>query len=832
MIRFTSALALAVALAGTATPFFATAQETYREPSGEVSAILDAPRPPEAAVSPDGKWLVLTSVKGMASIADRAVPMQRLAGVRVNTRTNGPYDIDAYDTHSSYTGTGTRYRLVNLDSDTSIEIAAPDAKLGPPMWAPDSTKFAFLHTTPTGIELWIADVASGQARALTGPTINVAGSIAYTSGAPCSWTPDSSRILCQFIPADRGPAPEMGVPAGPAVQETDGEEAPVWTFTNLLTSEFDERLFDYYMTAQPMMVDVASGTATPFGKPGIYESLSPSEGGEYYLASRVVGPYSYLVPASRFPKAIEILSSDGTLIKTIAETPINNAGPESMGWAPPGERGHQWRPSSVPAVLYVEPLDGGNPKVEAEYRDRVMLLEAPFTGAPQELMRTTDRIVPSGPGWQSQDLFAFTEDGSQAMVKQFAWATRDSHMWLVDAAGDGAQAERLWSHNDDDWYGDPGSPTTTSLKSGVLRQDGDWIYLSGEGGSPDGDHPFLDRYNLATHETERLFATSGENYEQVVAILDDGADSIITRYETSEQPPNFILRDLDASSSTPLTHITRPEHTLPYSSKEQVNYTRSDGVPLSGTLYLPVGYKKGQTVPTIVWAYPREFANKQGAGQVRGTSYAYPGPTDYMGDDYKLFLTQGYAVLADAAMPIVGGLAANDTYVEQLVANAQAAADMLVDKGVADRDRIGIAGHSYGAFMTANLLAHSDIFATGYALSGAYNRTLTPFGFQRERRTYWEAPEVYQAMSPFMHAPDVNEPILLFHGEIDSNTGTYPIQSQRFYHALKGLGATAKLEMMPYEDHRYYARESRLHVLAEAFDWFEKYLEHADSEED
>lgn len=832
MMRFTSVLALAVAISGVSVPTVAQAQETYREPAAEVSAILDAPRPPEAAVSPDGEWMVLTSVQGMAAIADRAVPMQRLAGVRVNTATNGPYDADPYDNYTSFTGTGTSYRLINLESETSVEIAAPTSKLGPPMWAPDSSKFAFLHTTPSGIELWVADTASGQARALTGATINVAGSIAYTSGAPCVWAPDSSEIVCQTIPADRGPVPERGVPAGPSVQQTSGEETPVWTFTNLLTDEYDERLFDYYMTAQPMKIDVASGTATPFGKPGIYESLSASEDGSYYLATRVTGPYSYIVPASRFPKVIEVLSAESGAVTTIAETAINTAGPESMGWSPSGARGHQFSPSETPAVFYVEALDGGNPKTEAEYRDRVMMLEAPFTGTPKEIMRTTDRIVSSGPGYRSFNLFAFTEDGEEALVKQFAWATRESHMWLIDATGSGAQAERLWSHNEDDWYGDPGSPATTSFASGVLRQDDDWIYLSGEGGSPDGDHPFLDRYNLETRQTERLFATSGASYEQVVAILDDDASEIVTRYETSEQPANFILRDLDDSTSTALTQIARPEHTLPYSSKEQVNYTRSDGVPLSGTLYLPVGYKAGEPVPTIIWAYPREFASKQGAGQVRGTSYAYPGPTDYMGDDYKLFLTQGYAVLADAAMPIVGGLEANDTYVEQLVANAQAAVDMLVEKGVADRDRVGVAGHSYGAFMTANLLAHSDIFATGYALSGAYNRTLTPFGFQRERRTYWEAPQVYHAMSPFMHATEINEPILLFHGEIDSNTGTYPIQSQRLFQALSGLGATAKLEMMPYEDHRFYARESRLHVLAEAFDWFEKYLENKDSGED
>ncbi|ROT97397.1 S9 family peptidase [Altererythrobacter sp. FM1] len=827
-MRIIGLIAYAALTVGVFVPASASAQDEYREPPQEVAAILDIPPPPAASVSPDGNWAVFTTLQGMPSIADRAVPMARLAGVRVNTATNGPYDAKAYDRNSSYTGRGVEYRLVNLKTGAEHRVALDAAKLGPPMWAPDSSRFAFLYTTAKGIELWVADAVSGKVRALSGPSINVASSIASTSAGPCDWMADSRRIMCQFIPENRGPAPERGVPTGPSVQQTDGKKAPVWTFTNLLTDKYDEQLFDYYMTSQPMIVDVVSGKKTPFAKAGIYESLKPSEDGRYYLSTRIVGPYSYLVPASRFPKQVEILSADGSVVKELADVPINNAGPESMGWALAGERGHQWRPTSPAAVMYVEPLDQGNPAVSADYRDRVMVLEAPFDGEPRELMRTADRIVSASDDLDGSDLFAFADNGRQAIVKQFAWATRGEKVWLANVMQPASQPRLLWSHNADDWYSDPGSPVTKAAQGGaVLRQNGDWIYLAGQGGSPDGDHPFLDRFNLKTLKSERVFATSGASYESVVAVLDDQAKRLITRYETSLDPANYMLRDLAAKDSKPLTNLPRPEHALRYSSKQLVNYVRSDGVPLSGTLYLPPNYKKGNKVPAIVWAYPREYASKSGAGQVRGSPYRYSGRSNRVSSDYMLFLTQGYAVLANAAMPIVGGLKANDTYVEQLVANAQAAVDMLVDQGVTDRKTVGVAGHSYGAFMTANLLAHSDIFAAGYALSGAYNRTLTPFGFQRERRTYWQAPEVYQAMSPFMHVTDINEPILLFHGEIDSNTGTYPIQSQRFFHALKGVGATAKLEMLPYEDHAYAARESRLHVLAESFDWFDQYVKNA-----
>jgi len=637
-----------------------------------------------------------------------------------------------------------------------------------------------------------------------------------------------TRLLCHFVVKGRGPAPVMPVPTGPAIQQTDGKKAPVWTFTNLLTSPFDEKLFDYYMTSQPMVVDVTSGTKTPVGKAAIYQELTPSPDGKNLLSVRIVPPYSYLVPANRFPKEVEILSADGAVLQRVASVPTNNGGPESLGWACAGPRGFAWQPGAASALLYVEPLDGGEPKREAKDRDRVMLLKAPFTGQPRELLRTTSRIVPGGQGYQSRDLFAFTEDAGRALVKQFAWGTRETKMWLVDLNATGTQPTELWAHNDDDWYSDPGVPVTKHAADGtVLRQDGDWIYLVSEGGSPAGDHPFLSRFNLATKQTQKLFETKGENYEQIVAVLDDQANRIVTRYETSLTPANFVFYNRGTGKKIALTDTPRPKAALAYSSKELVNYTRADGVPLSGTLYLPPNYKKGQRLPTIIWAYPREFADVKGAGQVRGTSYAYSGVSPRTPTDYMLFLTQGYAVLADAAMPIVGGLQANDTYVEQLVANAKAAVDMLVAKGVSDPKRIGVAGLSYGAFMTANLLANSDLFAAGYGLNGAYNRTLTPFGFQRERRTYWEAPEVYTKMSPFLQAPKINEPYLIFHGEIDSNTGTFPIQSQRLFHAMKGLGGTAKLEMLPLEDHIYAARETRLHVLAETFDWFDKYLKKA-----
>ena len=793
----------------------------YKTPPKEAVDVLDIPQPPAASISPDGRWMVTTSFPAMPSISDRVAPMVRLGGVRINSSTNGPYDTRLSDLiYASYTGSGITYELLDLNDGKKSALSVPNEKLGPPLWSPDSSRFAFLHTVEDGVELWVVDAASGKTSRLTGPVINAARSVSFGSDAPCHWIDDNKKLLCHFVPSRRGEAPKLGVPKGPVMQETDGKEAPVRTYTNLLTNKHDEALYDFYMTSQPMIVNASSGRAKKIGDAAVYQKLMPSYGGEYFLSVRVVQPYSYLVPADRFPAKVEMLNSKGKSVRTLATLPMTSVG---AGGAQDGPRDFAWAPGARAVLLYVEALDGGNPKQEADYRDSVRILEAPFTGEARELLRTKSRVVREN--YYNPSNFTFTKDGA-VLVKEFEWTTRDSQMWLVHwDTEENAENKVLWEHNKDDWYGNPGTPV---LQSGsVVRQSGDWIYLAGEGGSADGDHPFLHRFNLSTGETERLLATTGDNYEQVIAVLDDNGDRVVTRYETSVDYPNYYLRNLKSGARTALTEIEQKPSVLTTAIKQQIDYVRDDGIPLSGTLYLPPDYKEGQRLPTIIWAYPREYASKDGAGQVRGSSHRYSGMSTSASKDYLLFLTQGYAVLANASMPIVGGPEANDTYVPQLVASAQATVDHLVEIGVTDRDRVGIAGHSYGAFMTMNLLAHSDIFASGIALSGAYNRTLTPFGFQNERRTFWEATDTYMAMSPFMHVTKINEPVLLVHGEIDSNTGTFPIQSTRMYHALKGLGATTRLVMLPYEDHVYVARESRLHVLAEEFAWFEKNVKNA-----
>ena len=785
------------------------AQEAYRTPPPDVIDVLEAPPFPQAVMSPSGDRMILAYSESMPGIADLAAPMLRLAGRRISPVTNGMHAAPPF----------VRFSVVDLDGGDTRDVSGAEDGLGPPLWSPAGDGFAFTRTTSDGVALWLADPAAGTTRALTSPSLNGA------RGEPCSWMPDSRSLLCHFIPDGRGgPPTPAAIPVGPITQESGGEAAPSWTFQDLLEDAHDEALFDYYLTSQPALVAAATGATQPIGTPAVYESLDPSPSGDYYLSVRTVRPYSYLVPDSRFPREVEILGSDGAPLRTLATLPLDEGGPEHLGFRRAGLRQFSWRPG-VPATLaYVEALDGGNPALDVPHRDRVLTLAAPFDGEGTELVRTEHRLGSGAFGFGYPVLWG--EDGETALVYEFDWPTRRTRAWAVQASAPGApgvQPALLWDRSTDDWYGNPGDPVMKQDGAGqpVVHMDGTSIFLAGPGGSPEGDRPFLDRLDLATAERQRLFHSGADSYETVVGLADARAGRIVIRRETSEEPPNYHLVTTADDERTALTSFSNPQPQLAGITKSKIYYERDDGIPLSGELYLPADYEPGQRLPVLVWAYPREFADEDGAGQVRGSAHRF---TTISGASHLLLLTQGFAVLNDAAMPIVGGFAANDTYVEQLVANGKAAVDKLVEMGVADRDRVGIAGHSYGAFMTANMLAHSDDFAAGIARSGAFNRSLTPFGFQYERRTFWEAPEVYFRMSAFMHAEKINEPLLLTHGVIDNNSGTFPVQSERMYHAVKGLGGTVRLVMLPHESHGYRARESVLHTVWEMFDWMRRHV--------
>ena len=776
-------------------------QATYLKPPAEIVKILEAPRLPSVNIDPTHQNMLLIERASMPPISDMAQPMWRIAGYRLNPRTSGPRRMRRF----------TGLRLQRLADGKSIPIVLPpDANVGSPTWSPDGSKFAFTITTDTSIDLWIGEAGDGSARRITRQPLNAAGGSAF------SWMPDGRQLLCRFVPEGRGgPPEEPRVPKGPITQETSGRVAPVRTYQDLLQSPYDEARFDWIMTAQAALVDSKSGERKNLGKPAIWRSLRPSPDGRYILATRVVRPYSYQVTGRSFPDVVEVLALDGSRVWEVARRPLRDEVP--IGGVPTGPRGISWCATQPAMLTWSDALDDGNPKKKVAHRDRVMAVSAPFKDQPRELLKLEHRF--SGMQW--------TQQAGLALVAEYDRDRRWIRTWLYDMEQKDKDMRLVWDRSRQDRYSDPGRPVSTTLPTGktAILVDSNSIYLRGRGASKQGDHPYLDRLSLETLKTERLWQCEGASYESFVALLDPRASRIITRYETQTEAPNYFVRDLANKKRHQITEFKDPAPELRKVKKQLVKYKREDGVELSATLYLPTDYKEGERRPLAVWAYPREFSNKKLASQVSGSAHRF---TSVGGTSHLFLLTQGYVIMDAATMPVVGDPeTCNDTFVEQIVTSAKAAIDKAVAMGVADRDRVGVGGHSYGAFMTANLLAHCDLFRAGIARSGAYNRTLTPFGFQSERRTFWQAPQIYFNLSPFMHANKINESLLLIHGEADNNSGTFPIQSKRLYHAIKGHGGRARLVMLPHESHGYRAKESVMHVLAEMVTWFDMHVKGA-----
>ncbi len=775
-----------------------TAQEPYRIPPQEVMDIVTAPPPPRIFMNHSDDAMVLGEYEAMPSLAYMAQPLLRLAGTRILPQYNSRQTTTFY----------TRLTVIPVEGEKVIPVELPErAKVGSISWSYDSRSFAFTVLTDTGFELWIADAATGKTRRLTGPILNATINSGY------SWLPGSRSLLVYAIAEGRGAPPEApAVPTGPNIQETSGRVASVRTYQDLLKDPYDELLFKYYGTSQILRVDASSGSTEKIGEPGMYLYADSSPDGRYLMVRRLKEPFSYSVTYRSFPYSQEIWALDGRLVHLFADMPMADEVP--IRGVPKGPRSVDWRPLKSATLVWVEALDEGDPKKDVPFRDRLMTLSAPFSGQPAEILKIEHRYA--GISWlQTPGLGFLTES---------QWMRRWRTTYLVDVDKPGGDPRKIFDLSSQDRYSDPGRPVTATTAAGeyLIPVENGKIYLSGTGASPQGDRPFLDIYDLKSGKSERLFHCGTDHYERFVGFAGESRQMIITSYESKTEPPNSYLYDLRQKARKALTDYRDPAPQMTGMKKQLVKYEREDGVPLSGTLYLPPDYQDGQRLPLVMWAYPIEYSDARVAGQVRGSENRF---TFFRGTSQLFFVTQGYAVLDSAQMPVIGDPETmNDTFVEQIVAAAKAGIDKLDEMGIIDPKKVGVGGHSYGAFMTANLLAHCDLFASGVARSGAYNRTLTPFGFQSERRTLWQAPEVYFKVSPFMHAHKINEPILLIHGEVDNNSGTFPIQSRRLFHALKGHGATARLVFLPHESHGYRSRESVLHVLAEMIGWFDTYV--------
>ncbi len=779
---------------------------TYQLPPKEIANLVDITPTPAISISPDGQWMMLLERPNLPSIEVLAQPELKLAGIRINPRTNG-------ESRTAYY-TNLKRRNIDGTNEQTIKGLPEQVKIQYISWSPNSAHLAFTVTETNGISLWVVNVQTLQAKQLTTAVLNN-----VFSGHPFTWMPDGQSLIYRSILENRGHIPEASlIPTGPKVQESLGKTAAARTYQDLLKNEYDAQLFEYYATSQMMQTDL-QGNQQTVGTAAIIDSFSPSPNGQYILLQTICRPFSYLVPYFRFPMEIILWDKVKGQTINITKLPLAEDVPVAFGSVRTGPRYFTWR-ADAPATLYwVEAQDGGDAGKEAEIRDQMFFMEAPFMGKKQASVSTKLRY--GGVVWGNGEL---------AVLYQWWWKNRQEITSFFQPDQPSLPTKTVFEQSWEDRYHLPGNFVTEPNKAGKrilkISKNKKSLYLIGEGASPEGNRPFVDELDIFTQEKKRWWRSQSPYYERPMKIMDEQQGIILTYRQSQEERANYFLRHLNNDTLQQITHFPHPYPQLKNTQKQLLKYQRKDGVKLTATLYLPPNYDKEKDgrLPVLVWAYPREFKSAAAAGQVKESPHQF---LMLWSGSPLYWLMKGYAVLQNPSMPIIGegDTEPNDTYIKQLADDAEAAINHLVDDlGIADRKRFVIGGHSYGAFMTANLLAHTDLFAAGIARSGAYNRTLTPFGFQAEERTLWEVPDIYIDMSPFMYAHKIKSPLLLIHGDADNNPGTYPMQSERFYYALKGHGATVRLVMLPHESHGYRARESVMHVLWEIDQWLTKYV--------
>lgn len=777
----------------------------YQIPPKEMADLLLAEPTPGVSVDSKAEWMLLTGRNSYASVEELAMPEYRIAGLRINPNNFAP-------SRQVYINNLT---LKNIKTSLNRQVTGLPAPLfaGNFNWSPDEKKISFTQTTQKGVDLYVLDIATAKATKINKQFLNT------VLGSGVTWI-NNKTLLYRVAIMQATAAPKKPLmPKGPTVQQNLGKAAPSPTYQDLIKSPYDEELFDFFATSQ--LVKNTNGLETPIGKPAIYAFVSPSPDQSYLLMRIIRKPFSYLVSAFGFPSTINITDLNGKVVKEIIKLPSAEGTPSGYDNTQNVLRGFDWRDDEAATLTWVKPLDSGLIKAKVDYHDAVYALPAPFLAEPEELFKTQTRY--RGTVWGNAE-FALVQEGLRS--KQTVKVSRYNPTT--------GSLETLFERNQTDAYGDPGDPVTTKNKYGrqtvhMLENGTKFLMNNTKGSSTKGDLPFLAKYDLKSKKNDIIWRCSEGTYEMVADVLDANNLVLLTRKESQKQAPNYYIKNLILKvADKQITSFKNPYPALEGVNKEKISYTRADGVDLTGDLYLPKNYNKAKDgpLPLLIWAYPREFNSASDAAQIRGSKDRF---TTISWASPVYWVTQGYAVLDNAEMPIVGvdGKKPNDTFIDQLKLNAEAAINKLADLGLADRNRVAIGGHSYGAFMTANLLAHTNLFKAGIARSGAYNRTLTPFGFQNEERTYWDAPQLYHEMSPFSYANKIKTPILLIHGDSDNNPGTFPMNSERLFNAIKGFGGTSRFIFLPYESHSYAGRENLLHMLWEMNTWLDKYVKNS-----
>lgn len=783
---------------------FAQENLSYKKPSAEIMALADYERAPSVSMDSKKEYMLLSYRNTYKTLDDLNQTEMRLGGLRINPVTN----ISSTVTYVN----NLKIRKISAKNETQVSGLPSNAKISNVAWSENEKKIAFTNTTNSGVELWIIDVASAAAKKITSDNLNA------NLGSPFSWMKDNETLLVKVLPKNR-PAlidEKKDLPKGPTVSVSDGSKSQNRTYQDLLKNKSDEANFDALVTSELYKI-TTSGTATLFKPADIYAGESFSPDGNYLMLTTIQKPYSYIVPLSRFPQKSVVYDLTGKEIKQVNEVPLTEIMPKGFSSVRTGKRSMSWRADKPATLVYVEALDEGDQAKKADYRDEVFQWNAPFNSAPTSMMKTQQRF--GGISW-GNDSFAIAYD---------SWYdTRNAKTYLLNPSNPNETPKVISDRNSQDIYSDPGNFETKKNEFGryVIATENGNAYLIGDGNTKDGQFPFIDEMNLKTLKTKRLYTSKiKDKKEDLMSIEDFKKGDVLVMIQSKNDYPNYYFRNIKSGKLTPITAFQNPFESIKNVYKEVIKYKRKDGVDLSGTLYLPANYDrtKKEKLPLLIWAYPAEFKDKNSAGQ------SDKNPNEFTFPNYGSFVywvTKGYAVLDDASFPIIGEgtTEPNDTFITQLVDDAEAAINAVDNLGYINRKKVAVGGHSYGAFMTANLLTHSNLFACGIARSGAYNRTLTPFGFQSEQRNYWDVPAIYNGMSPFMNADKMKTPLLLVHGEADNNPGTFTLQTERYFQALKNLGAPTRMVILPKESHGYAAKENILHLLWEQDQFLEKYL--------
>ena len=777
----------------------------YQQPPNEILNLVDVKLPPRVLMDENKKYMVCIYRDAFKTIKELSEKEMRLAGLRINPKTN--------------IGSRTNYykdiKIANLRRKKTIlrrvRGLPTEPRLANFIWSPDQTSIAFTNTTFHGVELWVLNVNGGVVKKLTDANVNA------NLGDAVNWYQDGKSLLVKLVPGNREEITdsENVIPIGPRISSNDGKKAQNRTYQDLLKNRIDEHTFAQLALSEIHKVNLY-GKKTLWQESDRYRNISFSPNGEFVMVTKIQKPFSYLVPYSRFPSKTIIYTKSGDTVRTLVEVPLIEDLPKGFMAVRKGKRNFSWRNDKPSSVYYSIALDEGDPENKVSFRDEIFQLDAPFQGAPLSLIKTENRYYK----------ILWCND-SVAVANDYWWNNRNTKSYLFNPLNPSAEPQIISDRNYQDRYSDPGNFVENRNQYGryVLALKNGKIFFLGDGFTEQGQFPFLDQLNMNTLEKKRLYESEYTDRMETLQRYDIGKDELLVRIQSPTDYPNYYFRYLDKNKLDQITQFDNPFKGLQNVYKDVIKYKREDGLDLSATLYLPADYNQNikEKLPMIMWAYPREFKDRSSASQItqNPNKFTYPswGSPIY-------WLTKGYAILDNVSFPILGieDNEPNDDFRNQLVANAKAAIDAVDSMGFINKERVAIGGHSYGAFMVANLLSHSNLFAAGIARSGAYNRTLTPFGFQSEERNYWEAPEIYYQMSPFMHADKIKTPILLIHGEADNNSGTYPLQSERYFNALKGLGVTTRLVILPKESHGYRAKESILHLLWEQDQWLEKYI--------